>query len=184
LVSAYNYRFLFQQFNQCATVTFDAVPGAFSAIFTPAGQLLVNETGPAGATDGSTIWSYDINPDGSLVVISSAIPTYGGGNCWSALTPDGKRVYVSNSSSDNVAGFNVAQNGALGPIGSTIVGSSPPGSHNVDVAINADGTLLYTQNTGTGTIGVFSIQNNGTLLEDEGISGLPQEAGFNGLAAF
>jgi 6-phosphogluconolactonase (cycloisomerase 2 family) len=66
----------------------------------------------------------------------------------------------------------------------TVVGTNPAGSHNVDIAVSADGKYLYTQNSNTGAIGVFSIQSDGTLQEEEGVSGLPKEAGFNGLAAY
>ena len=51
-------------------------PGAFSAIFSLGGQMLVSETGPATAADGSTISSYNINSDGSITAISSAVPTF------------------------------------------------------------------------------------------------------------
>ncbi len=159
-------------------------PGAFSAIFSQGGQMLVSETGPASAADGSTISSYNINSDGSITAISSAVPTFGAGNCWAVFTPNGNWVYTSNSGSDSISGFNVAKNGALTPIGSTIVGNNPPGSHNVDIAVSVDGKYIYTQNSNTGTIGVFSINSDGTLQAEQGISGLPKEAGFNGLAAF
>ena len=159
-------------------------PGAFSAIFSQGGQLLVSETGPAGVANGSTISSYNINNDGTISPISSAVPTFGGGNCWAALTPDGKWVYTSNSGSDSISGFSVAKDGTLTPIGATVVGNNPPGSHNVDIAASADGKYVYTQNSNTGAIGVFSINSDGTLNEDQSISGLPKVAGFNGLAAF
>ena len=166
------------------TTTPDNNPGGFSAIFAQGGQLLVSETGPATVTDGSTISSFTINSDATITPISSALPTEAGGNCWLALTPDGKWVYTSNSGSDSISGFNVAQNGALTPIGSVVVGVNPTGSHNVDIAVSADGKFVYTQNSNTGTIGVFSIQSDGTLQEEESISGLAMQAGFNGLAAY
>ena len=64
------------------------------------------------------------------------------------------------------------------------MGNNPPGSHNVDIAVSVDGKYIYTQNSNTGTIGVFSINSDGTLQAEQGISGLPKEVGFNGLAAF
>jgi 6-phosphogluconolactonase len=166
------------------TTTLSKNPGAFSAIFSQAGQLLVSETGPATTTNTSTFSSYGIHGNAAITPISSAVPTYATGNCWAALTPDGKRAYVSNSGSDSISGFNVAPSGALTPIGNTIVGTLPPGSHNVDIAVSADGKFVYTQNSDSGTIGVFSIQADGMLQEDESVSGLADQAGFNGLAAY
>ncbi|MGC1360892.1 MAG: beta-propeller fold lactonase family protein [Silvibacterium sp.] len=167
------------------TTTLDQNPGAFSAIFSQNGQLLVSETGPANVTDGSTISSFTVNSNATIASISSAIPAEGAGNCWLALTPNGKWVYTSNSGSDSISGFRVGGNGTLTPIGNGVVAENPAGSHNVDIAASADSKFVYTQNSNTGAIGVFSVnQSNGTLQEDESISGLPKEAGFNGLAAF
>ena len=166
------------------TTTADKNPGGFSAIFSQGGQLLVSETGPAGAANGSTISSFNVNSGASITPISSAVPTQAAGNCWLAITPNGKWVYTSNSGSDSISGFSVAQNGVLTPIGGAVVAANPAGSHNVDIAISADGKFVYTQNSNTGTVGVFSIQSNGTLQEDESISGLPKMAGVNGIAAY
>ena len=89
----------------------------------------------------------------------------------------------TNSGSDTISGFNVAQNGALTPIGSGVVAANPAGSHNVDIAVSADGNFVYTQNSNTGTIRVWSINSDGTLKEVDNITGLPEMSGTNGLAA-
>lgn len=160
-----------------------AGPGAFSARFAPDGKLIVSETGPANATNGSAISSYSVLSGGKLAVISQSVPTFGGANCWNAITPDGKYVYVSNAGSSTISGFSIGANGTLAPIGGTIVGTNPEGSTNLDIAISSDGKYLFTLNSGTGTIGVFGIQKNGTLDNLGEIEGLPKSAGFNGIAA-
>jgi 6-phosphogluconolactonase len=71
----------------------------------------------------------------------------------------------------------------LTAVGSTVVGTNPPGSTNLDIAISADGKFLYTLNSGEGTIGVFAIQPDGTLNNVTEVGGLPKTAGFNGIAA-
>ena len=125
----------------------------FSVSFTPSGTLIASETGAATATNGSAISSYSILQNGKLTPISQSLPTDGAGNCWQAITPNGKFVYTSNSGSDNISGFSVGTGGVLTPIGGTIVGSNPQGSHNVDIAVTADGNYLYTINSMTGAIG-------------------------------
>lgn len=160
-----------------------AGPGAFSARFAPDGKLIVSETGPANATNGSAISSYSVLSGGKLAVISQSVPTFGGANCWNAITPDGKYVYVSNAGSSTISGFSIGANGTLAPIGGTVVGTNPEGSTNLDIAISSDGKYLFTLNSGTGTIGVFGIQKNGTLDNLGEIEGLPKSAGFNGIAA-
>lgn len=157
--------------------------GAFSVRFAPNGDAIVSETGPATATNGSAISSYSVLPNGALSAISQSVPTLGAANCWNAITPNGKFVYVSNAGTSNISGFAIGHNGALTPIGSTVVGSNPDGATNLDIAVSADGLYLYTLNSGSGAIGVFAIQPNGTLTNVGQAGDLPKFAGFNGIAA-
>ena len=158
-------------------------PGTFSAAFAPDGKLIVSETGPAGAVNASAISSYSVLAGGTIAAVSQSVPTFGGANCWNAITPDGKHVYVSNAGSATISGFTIGQGGALTPIASTVVGTNPAGSTNLDITTSVDGKYLYTLNSGAGTIGVFAIQQDGTLTTIGEIEGLPKMAGFNGIAA-
>jgi 6-phosphogluconolactonase len=157
--------------------------GTFSLSFTPDGTAIVSETGAATATNGSAISSYSIRPNGKLTPISQSVPTDAAGNCWNAITPNGKFVYTSNSGSDNISGFAIGAGGALTPIGGTIVGNNPQGSHNVDIAVTADGNYVYTINSMSGAIGIFRIEQDGALTSLGDVGGLPQSVGFNGIAA-
>ncbi len=157
--------------------------GAFSARFAPDGALLVSETGPAGAANGSAISSYKVLADGTLSAISQSVPTDGSANCWNAISPDGTRVYASNAGSSSIAGFTIGTGGTLSPLAGTIVGSNPAGSTNLDIAISGDGQFLFSLNGETGTVGVFTINPDGSLTELQQAPGLPKAAGFNGIAA-
>lgn len=158
-------------------------PGTFAATFAPDGNLVVSETGPATATNGSTITSYAVSSTGALTPISDALPTFGAANCWNAITPDGKFVYVSNSASATISGFAIGKNGTLTPIGNTVLASNPQGATNLDIAVSGDGKYLFTLNSGAGTIGVFTIQSDGSLTSAGEIPGVPASAGVNGIAA-
>jgi 6-phosphogluconolactonase len=158
-------------------------PGTFSVAFAPDGAAMVSETGPANETNASAISSYTVNSNGTLTAISHSVPTLASGDCWNAITPDGTKVYVSNSGSDNISGFNIGKNGTLTPIGGTVVGENPSGSHNVDIAISADGKFLYTINSESGNIGIFAINQDGSLTNLGQAGNLPKSAGFNGIAA-
>jgi 6-phosphogluconolactonase len=164
-------------------VNLSSDPGAFSASFAPNGAALVSETGPAGGNDASAISSYSIAPNGTLVPISTGVPTLGNANCWNAVTPDGRFVYTSNAGSSTISGFAISATGVLTPLGGTVVGTNPSGSTNLDIAVSADGKFLYTLNSGTGTIGIFGIQPDGTLNKVGEAEGLAQATGFNGIAA-
>jgi len=156
--------------------------GVFATVFTPSGQLIVSENQPNG-TDVSSISTYTINSNGSLTAITQSLPTFGDGNCWNAISPNGKLVYADNSATSSVAGFSIAPNGALTPIGSTIVSTLPNGSINLDMTISGDGKYLFNLLSGAGAIGVYTINSDGTLNQLGDIQGLPKTAGFNGIAA-
>jgi 6-phosphogluconolactonase len=159
-------------------------PGTFSVAFAPEGVAIVSETGPADATNGSAISSYQVNSNGTLTAITHSLPTFAAGNCWDAITPDGRWVYTSNSGSDNISGFNIGKDGSLTPIGGTVLGNNPSGSHNVDIAVSADGKFVYTINSQSGNIGIFAInQQNGSLTSLGQAGDLPKSVGFNGIAA-
>ena len=159
-------------------------PGTFSVAFAPKGVAIVSETGPAGVSNGSAISSYKVNPNGTVTAITQSLATFAAGNCWDAITPDGRWVYVSNSGSDNVSGFNIGKDGSLTPIAGTVLGNNPSGSHNVDIAVSTDGRFVYTINSQSGNIGVFAInQSDGTLTSLGQAGNLPKSVGFNGIAA-
>ena len=157
--------------------------GVFATVFTPGGQLIVSENQPNSGTDTSSISSYTINANGTLTAITQSIPTFGNGNCWNAITPNGKWVFVDNSATSSVAGFSISSAGALSPIADTVVSTLPEGSTNLDMAISADGKYLFNVLSGAGQIGVFTINAGGTVNQLGSIEGLPQTVGFNGIAA-
>jgi 6-phosphogluconolactonase len=157
--------------------------GVFATVFTPSGQLIVSENQPSSGTDTSSISSYTINANGTLTAITQSIPTFGNGNCWNAITPNGKRVFVDNSATSSVAGFSISSAGALSPIANTVVNTLPEGSTNLDMAISADGKYLFNVLSGAGEIGVFTINADGTVNQLGSIEGLPQTVGFNGISA-
>jgi 6-phosphogluconolactonase (cycloisomerase 2 family) len=164
------------------TVNASAGPGAFSVAFAPNGALLVSETG-AGGPLSSAISSYNVDAVGNLLPVSISLPTLGAANCWNVVTPDGRFVYTSNAGTSSISGFEVGAHGALAPIGSTVVGTNPPGSANLDIAVSADGHFLYSLNAASGAVGVFAINNDGSLVSLGVRGGLPAAAGLNGIAA-
>jgi 6-phosphogluconolactonase (cycloisomerase 2 family) len=160
-----------------------AAPGVFSAVFARNGTVVVSETGPGGA-NASTVSSYAVRTDRSLVPVSTAVPTLGTANCWNVITPDGKFVYVSNAGSASISGFAIAANGALNPLPGTVVANNPAGSVNLDIAISTDGAFLYSLNAASGDVGIFAIDRQTGALHGLGSVGdLPAGAGLNGIAA-
>jgi 6-phosphogluconolactonase (cycloisomerase 2 family) len=158
-------------------------PGAFSVSFAPEGVAIVSETGAAGVPNGSAVSSYAVASGGTLQTISSSVPTLGAANCWNAVTPDGRWVYVSNAGSSTISGFAIGANGSLSALPGTVVAANPAGATNLDITVSADGKFLYSLNSRNGTIGIFAIQKDGTLKNAGAAGGITPNSGFNGIAA-
>lgn len=175
--------FQVQADGRLSDVTVNPSPGAgaFSAVEGPNGAIIVAETGTGGTT--SAISSYKIGADSTLLTVSASVPTLGGANCWNVVTPNGRFVYTSNSASSSIAGFEIGANGALQPVGSTLVAVNPAGTTNLDLAVSRDGRFLYSLNAGNGSIGIWSIAQDGSLVSLGARGGLTPASGFNGIAA-
>ncbi|MCU1302769.1 MAG: Lactonase, 7-bladed beta propeller [Candidatus Sulfotelmatobacter sp.] len=160
-----------------------AGPGLFAVSFAPNGTALAVETGPVGGQNASAISSYAVASNGTLTPISTSVPTLGAASCWNAVTPNGEWVYTSNAGSSTISGFTIAPNGTLIALPGTILGTNPAGATNLDIAISADGKFLYSLDGKIGMISTFGIQPDGTLLNLGTVGGLPENVGFNGIAA-
>jgi WD40 repeat protein len=145
-------------------------------------------TGLALSGDGKHLWTASL--DGTTRLWDRAkgkerccLYSLNEGKDWHVVTPDGRFVYASNAGTDSIAGYRIAANGALTPIGATIVGTNPGGSTNLDITISADGRFLYSLNAGSGTVGMFAIGRDGALTNLGVRGGLEGGAGLNGIAA-
>jgi 6-phosphogluconolactonase len=155
----------------------------FAAVFAPNGALIVGNV-EDNKTVSSTISSYQVDWNGSLHVISSALPTGGSATCWDVIGRFGRSAYTSNPNNSTLSGFNIERNGELTPIGGGVVGQTPTGSTNIDIAASSDGRYLYALYGATGAIGIFAVQEDGSLVNLGQQDGLPASAGINGIAAY
>lgn len=167
--------------NPVVTDSAGTVP--FAAVFAPNGALIVGNV-ENNQTVSSTISSYQLDQNGSLRVVTNALPTGGEATCWDVIGRYGRSVYTSNPNNSTLSGFNIERNGALTPIDNGVVGQTPTDSANIDIAASFDGRYLYTLNAAAGTIGIFAVQEDGSLVSAGQQDGLPASAGMNGIAAY
>lgn len=152
----------------------------FGFEFSSDGILVVSEAGDH-IPDGSSASSYTLG-QGAPVVISAAVPTTETAACWTAVTPDGRFAYVTNTPDHSISGFAVGGNGSLtmldadGRTAATGAGSFP-----IDLDTSREGGILYVLAAGTHRILVYAINSNGSLSARPGVGGLPGAA--NGLVA-
>lgn len=159
-------------------VTASAGVTPFGFSFGNRGRLLVSEA-TGGAMGASTVSSYDLLSDGSLVPITAALPTAQSAACWLVTTRRGRLAYITNTGSNTVTGLRIARDGSLSLLdedGSTAATGATP----IDAAVTRNGQFLYVLDSGDGSLSAFRVRFDGALDPLPGMGGLP--AGTNGLA--
>jgi len=152
----------------------------FGYAFNQRGDLIVSEAF-GGAADASTVSSYRVFPDGSVQVVSAAVPTTETAACWIAISQNGRYAYSTNGGSGSISGLRIGQDGSLELLDADgVTGSTGPGSTPLDAAFSTGGRYLYVLAFGNQEVGAFSIGADGSLSALPGISGLPATA--NGMA--
>lgn len=153
----------------------------FGFSFDNRGRLLVAEA-TGGAAEAGSASSYRIGGDGTLEVITGAVPTTESATCWLIVTENGRVAYTTNTGSGSVSAFRTDRNGALTLRDADgVAATTGPGSAPADAALSTGSRFLYTLNGGNGSISAFRVDGNGELMPLATLTGLP--AGANGLAA-
>lgn len=167
----------------------DGLPGApiaqpsvgmtpFGFAFGKRGQLLVSEAF-GGAAGASATTSYDLGNDGTLTPITSSAPDFQSANCWTAISPNGRYAYVTNTGSGSISGYGIGFDGRitlLDPSGVTATTGGRP----VDLAFTQNGQFLYALAGQTNAITAFQVHADGSLTALPFVDGLPSST--NGLA--
>ncbi len=155
----------------------------FSLAFRNDSKLVVVESFNA-APNLSAASSYQLNPDGTITVISGSVPNLQTDVCWVVITNDGRFAFTSNFGSGTISSYGFAPSGTLTLINgaAAFLGSA---SQPVDPDLSADGRFLYQLLRGTGAVAAFRIEGNGSLAPlGVVVGGLPVNDGASGLAAY
>ena len=135
---------------------------------------------------GNAVTVFDINKHtGGVSQVGETYPTQGSAACWTAISSDGKTLYVANYVSNSISAFTLQPDGGLTLLGTTMRrGATTPDTK--DLVIEKDGKYLYAIASGARAIAAFSIGPNGALTElPAGQSPVKLSAGQNilGLAS-
>jgi 6-phosphogluconolactonase (cycloisomerase 2 family) len=131
-----------------------------------------------GASDASTVSSYDLHRD-RFRLVSASVPTTESAACWIAITPNGRFAYAGNAASMSITGYTIGRRGDLTIL--TADGKTASGTAAVtDLATSSNGRFIYAR-LGDGSIGAWSIAHDGTLTPIGAFPGLP--AGAAGIVA-
>jgi len=108
----------------------------------------------------NTISSFSVQAGGGLTFVNQVAS---GGARPISVTVHGGFLYVANSGGtmQNIAGFNVAANGALSSITGSVRGLSSSKANPAEVGFSNDGSLLVVTEKGTNKIDTFTVATNG-----------------------
>jgi DNA-binding beta-propeller fold protein YncE len=108
--------------------------------------------------DESSVWEYDVAPDGGLTPKAPVSVPAGNGAQAVAVSPDGKSVYVVNSLDHTISQYDVGVGGVLTPkTPATVATDDAP----VHVAIAPDGRSVYV--SGINGISQYDVRSGGSL---------------------
>ncbi|MEM7307585.1 MAG: beta-propeller fold lactonase family protein [Planctomycetota bacterium] len=150
----------------------------FGFAFGMRGQLFVSEAA-AGADGLGSVSSYLAGPRGSLRPLSPVTANLGTATCWVVASPDGRRIFASNTGSDSVSSYAVGFDGGLKLLDAQAANT---GAGPLDMALTPDGRFFYVLNAAAGSIGDYAVESDAALTSLPGSnSGLPDFS--SGLAA-
>jgi 6-phosphogluconolactonase (cycloisomerase 2 family) len=138
--------------------------GPFALAFARSGVLANAE-----ASSGS-VSSYELTAQGTLAVVSPAVPDGQSAACWITVTGDGKFAFVSNTGSGNLSTYQVSGNGTVNleqPVAATADGGAP-----IDSALTSDGSFLYVVDSALGRVLIYRA-NGASLALVGNVGGLP-----------
>lgn len=115
---------------------------------------------------GSAVTVFDIDPaTGSPKQLGDAIGDQEEAACWTAISADGKALYVANFVSNSVSVFDVMENGTLKLLGSVKRRGTPSTPDTKDLVLSADGHYLYALGANSRTLSIFHIGPDRMLTE-------------------
>lgn len=147
------------------TSTASAGTAPFGFKFGTGGVLFSTEAASGSAS------TYTLNSDGTLSVISGAVPDGQLATCWVSLTSDGMFGFVSNTASGTLSTYHVAPgDGTLDLANATT--ATLNGGGPIDSAISSDDAYLYVIDTVQGQVVPFRV-TGAALHALTPVTGLP-----------
>ena len=126
----------------------------------------------------SALASYQVNDDGTLDLVTDAVPDDGKANCWVVVTKNGRYAYVSNTGSGNISSYTISRDGSVSLLATAAAASlTAP----IDSALSENSHFLFIREGATGTLAGFRVESDGSLTPAGTVGGVP--AGAQGLAA-
>lgn len=114
---------------------------------------------------GSSVTVFDVDSaTGGVKQLGGAVGDNEKAACWTAISADGKRLYVGNFVSNSISSYEVKPDGSLTLLGTAKRrGGTKPDTK--DLELSKDGQYLYAVASGAKEIAIFKVGANGLLTE-------------------
>jgi 6-phosphogluconolactonase len=151
----------------------------FGFAFDKRGRLIVSEAF-GGAPDASVLSSYSLAAEGTITPITPNVATTETAACWVVVTKYGHFTYTTNTGSNSISGYRIANDGGLTLLDADGV-TAATGAGPLDLALTPGSRFLYSLNGAVPEVQGFAVNRDGSLDVLGSVGGLP--AGAVGLAA-
>jgi DNA-binding beta-propeller fold protein YncE len=146
--------------------------GPFGFQFLDATHVFFSEAGD------NAVSSYSLAAGQTTPITRSAL-NFQRATCWLAITPSGKFLFTTNTSSGTISAFTITPTSSTALIGDNGIAIRASGSP-IDEIVSQDGQYLYVVNVG-GALDTYRIDSNGGLTLVQTVPSLG--AGLNGVVA-
>jgi large repetitive protein len=141
-----------------ATVPTGERPNAIAV--SPDGKSVYVANQAGGLVFLGSVSQYDVGAGGALAAKAPATVPAGNSPFGIAVSPNGKSVYVANTSSDNISQYDVGAGGALAAKAPATV---PAGNSPFGIAVSPNGKSVYVANTSSDNISQYDVGAGGAL---------------------
>ncbi len=128
-------------------------------------EVVVSVDLRAYALQGNNVYQYNVGGDGKLAAMTlNSVSSGGILPSRIAIAPNGKWLYVTNTTGNNVGQFTIsAATATPGAITAMTPATVTTGAEPVGIVVSADSRYLYVANRASGTLSQYSIGQDGKL---------------------
>ncbi|MEO8809844.1 MAG: beta-propeller fold lactonase family protein [Rhodanobacter sp.] len=147
------------------TINHSLTPTPYGFAFGRRDQMLVSDANaPGGPTapvqGGGVLSSYQLTGSAGASPITASLADHQTAPCWVVVTRQGRYAFTSNTASNNISSYGVADDGQLtllAPV-ATNTGDAP-----LDLALDRGDQHLYALDGGSSSIGAYGVGADGSL---------------------
>lgn len=136
------------------------VTGPFGSVFSPTHPHQLFVTNAHGGPGTGSVSVFDVENGVLDAIPGSPFANGQTGTCWAAISADGTMLYATNTGTNTISRYSIANDGSLTLLGNTPVTNPGPGGLGAfDLRLSPDGTSLYLVDS-SGHVSAFSVDGS------------------------